>query len=419
MGNRIVDPSWTAEQPMPMPAVFRLINAVGRILPRSMPKLTPEWILERASKQFGMTDPGDPGFLEAMRALLDSYRKESGAALLYRQSFRMIMVRQAIIRLAVVDFLKRLPEIEETAIKKPLFIVGLPRTGTTLLHHLLGQDPHGRPLLHWEARVPAPPPDPETYDSDNRIEQERAGLQGLYDRFPQLGAIHYVESDGPDECYHLFQNAFATDVYNYFIHLPSYRDWLMGYDMHGAYAFYKKQLQLLSWKFPEQHWVLKAPMHLPFLDVLLDTFPDASVIHTHRDPVEIVPSMCSFAVFLRRMTSGYYQPLKTARQIESHLEEIMNRAAAMRERLPGERFHDLSYRALIDDPIAAVRGIYERFGYEYTDEFEERMKAWLEKNKAHQNKYGKHVYSMEQFELEPNALRDKFARYIETYKPYL
>ncbi len=413
-----IDPNWTAEQPMPRPFMMRLVNTLAWVLPGSTPKCSPEWVMDRAKKQLGFMDHGDEAFLEAMGALIESYQREAGASFTFRHGFRSHIVRQMMVRLGVMEFLNRMPDIVETPVEQPLFIAGFPRTGTTLLHHLLAQDPVARPLRYWETRQPAPPPLPDNYETDTRIGPEEAGLQGLYAAFPQLAAIHYVEARGPEECNALFQNEFATNVYYYFMNIPSYVKWLLAEkDMRGPYDFYKKQLQMLACKFPPARWVLKAPMHLLFLDALLDVFPDACVVQTHRDPVEIVPSMCSLSLFLRRMSTGWNKPLALGGQIADHLAEVMERGVALRRKLDPARFCDVSYQRLVADPIAEVRRIYGHFGLDYTDAFEERMKTWMAENRQH--KHGKHVYSMDQFGLKTEPLREMFADYSEAYREFL
>ncbi len=393
------------------PAWMRLFNATGRVLERlgvGGSPMDPAELMSAAERRTGLSDWGDGRFREGLTILVESFNAGSSTPF-GRLFFRTFCVNLLVSRLRIQDDLKRHPEILDVPIRRPLFIVGLPRSGTTLLHRLMAQDPRARTLRTWETMEPSPPPRTETYETDPRIGRARRSIKGLYALAPQIRAAHNFEADQPEECNQLFANMFAAAILGYMFDVPEYVEWLGQTGHVENYAEFRRQLQLLSWRCPGDHWLLKAPAHLFSLDAVLANFPDASLVVTHRDPLKAVPSACSLAAALRGITTDLVDLRRLGADITEVLAVGVERALSLRETTDPARFFDVPYAALTADPIEVIQGVYRHFDYPFTPGFADRMKHWLAENPQH--KHGVHRYSPEQFGLNPAAIHERFAGY--------
>ncbi|MCW5869805.1 MAG: sulfotransferase [Candidatus Eremiobacteraeota bacterium] len=244
-----------------LPWWARFLNELGR---RSgyVPVLDEEEMLATARRRTGLRDFGADTFREPLRVLLRAWKEEAGLSPLGRWLVRQEGLLRLCNRLRIQDTLQRYPQILDFPLQKPLVITGLPRSGTTLLHNLLSQDPQARPLLFWEGRRPAPPPSPDNYRNDSRVARSRWELRGGMAIIPEVVKAHWAESDAPAECNGLFQNSFMSPLFGVMASLPNYGQWLLACDPLPAYREYRRQLQLLGWNFPGRRWVLKAPAHM-------------------------------------------------------------------------------------------------------------------------------------------------------------
>ena len=228
--------------------------------------------------------------------------------------------------------------------------------------------------------------------------------------------MHALTAEGPQECDPLFAFTFHGPIFYVTFGITSYMDWLMKTDMGPAYAFYKKELQILGRHFADRHRVLKAPMHLGFTRYLLSNFPDAAIVQTHRDPCEAVPSLCSLVYYLRKLATHRRDPDEIGSQWNELLAVYMNKNIAFREK-NNDSFLDVGFRSLVADPIATVREIYGHFGYQYSRDFENAMRSYLSENRR--NKHSKHRYSRRQFGLTRTKLKTSFAGYYQRYAAFL
>lgn len=393
----------------------RWFNAAARVVGRRRPFAErEEAFLDRARAKAGRDDFGDPGFREGLRVLLRAYDEESRLNPFGRWMSEQVLLGALAARLAVVAQWKAQPEMLERPIERPLVILGLPRTGTTALHHLLAQDPANQVLEYWLGTSPGPRPPRETWARDPRYKPVSQGLALSYWLDPRLRAIHDLSADGPDECRHLLLQCFSDDTYDSNATIPSYTAWYRRCDMRPAYAWHRDCLKLIgATSPPERRWVLKYPAHMAHLHVLLETYPDACVVQTHRDPAEVLPSLCSLVTHWR----GIYEdevdrPRVAAWQVELWATRIAH-ALAVRDRGDPARFLDLDFRQIRDDPAGAVRRIYTHFGRALSDEAAGRIEAWARTNP--QGRHGGHRYAAEDFGLDPGALRERFAFYTERF----
>jgi len=392
-----------------LPFKIRMLFLLGQVFP-GLPPISVKRIMREAQRQTGLTDWGDAPLEEGLSRLVASFKREAKAHIFARMSFKAMCVRQAAVRLGVARDLAQHPDILETPIRGPLFVAGLPRTGTTLLHNLLALDPEARPLLYWEQECPTPPPQPETHDSDPRIAESARRLEQIYRVAPQLPAIHHMSPQAPEECNGLMETCFASHRFPMLYDLPSYMAWLQEADLTEVYAHHKQQLQILSWRFPPKRWTLKAPSHLSHLEALLRVYPDARIVITHRDPAEALPSICSLAHLFRRLASIKADPKRLGPQLMEMLATGLEKAEPVRAAHP-QKFVDVGYRRLVAEPIATVRAIYERFGLPVSAAFEEAMNQWLAENRQH--KHGVHQYTLADFGLTEAMIQTRFAAYLE------
>ncbi len=314
-------------------------------------------------------------------------------------------------RLKIQSQLEQRPDWRAVPIDRPLFIIGYPRTGTTLLQNLLSLDTHSRTLKMYEALCPVPPESPGDPRRDPRINLAKKFIKMTHYISPQVPIIHSLNPKGPDECLKLLENTFTSPHFLLYFHAPSYWQWLTHEapeSFANVYAYHRRQLQLLSEGKVGVRWVLKAPVHLFFLDALLKAYPDASIVFMHRNPQTAIASFCSLLAVSRAIASDRIN-LREIGEFATNLYEISyERATRAREAAgnPGQ-FYDIDYQDLVNDPLGTVRGIYEHFGYTHDPGLEQSIKDWLKHNPQH--KHGVHRYSMEKFGLDAQRLT-KIAR---------
>jgi hypothetical protein len=397
-----------------LPFLLHCVNWVGKLIQKGgagRRNFSEESVVAAARRRTGLPDPLDEDFRGPLRILLADYRDNANFSFIGSWGLRRLCVEIVTNRLLIQDALRRHPEITQTPIRKPLFVVGLPRTGTTLLYNLLAQDPAGRPLLAWETLQPALSARDEARARDWRIASAKFYVGLLNTLAPQLRIVHAIEATGPEECTNLLANCLVS-AHLVDPHMPHYTEWLLGLTAQTtvhAYQRYREQLQTLAWRHNGGHWVLKSSAHLLALDALFTVFPDAHVVHNHRDLNEVVPSLCS----LYATTLGaVYERLDLAHLGRFYVRfwsSVLERALEARRRLDPAALYDLSYYDLVADPVNAVRQIYHFFGNEFGDGLEARMRAWLTRNPQH--KFGRHRYDLDQFGLAPEDLGRAFQSY--------
>ncbi|MCZ6634131.1 MAG: sulfotransferase [bacterium] len=343
------------------------LNAQGNRIGLPMINLSEASLMASARKATGLDDFGDEDFLTPMRILLRAYEEEAALSFLGRTILRTETVQALSNRLLVQEELKRHPEILDVPVTRPIFIVSFPRTGTTMLHNLFVQHPQTRVPRTWELRRPAPAPDPATDHSDVRIDLTRKELAYLFRLIPVFRALHPMTATGADECFYLFQNAFASPVLSVQAHVPNYLAWFMQADFVPIYRYYRTMLQLMQWKYPGTYWVLKCPFHLFALDALLEVFPDACVIQTHRDPWKVIASSCSVYEVTRLMFTESPDPIAIGKQWLTEWGTAIQRMLQVRARANPDRFYDVHYRDLVADPIKTMKEIHAHFDLSFDD----------------------------------------------------
>jgi hypothetical protein len=371
-------------------------------------------LLAEAAAKAGRVRFADDSFRAPLARLLASLDREANLHETGRATQHARIVESLVMRHGLEEHEARHPEIAREEIAAPLVIVGLARTGTTMLHRLLSSDPGLYAARWWEVRFPAPLPGYDGRWPDPRIAEARAQVAWILEHQPVLAAIHPWDAEGPDEEIMLMEHSFLSHVPESGANVPSYRAWLDAQILRPAYTLLRRLLQFLQWQKRQrgevgERWVLKTPMHLGYLDLLFEAFPGAQVIQTHRDPLETIPSVASMYLALWGLAAEKPDPLEVGRQCLERYAGALRRCLAARERLPAERFVDVDYREVARDPLGAVRRIYTAFGRALSPAAEAAMQAWVAKNPREHRP--PHEYAMETFGYAREVIEHEFAAY--------
>lgn len=372
-------------------------------------------MLATATRRTGLADFGDDSFRDPLARLVRSIESEARLNLIGRVAAREDLTGMLMNRLFIERDRTRHPAIAREEVRRPLVILGMPRSGSTFLHGLLAQDPAHRVPLHWELRFPSPPPERATRATDPRIARAARHIRWFHRLAPEFKKIHPVGAELPEECVVVLSHAFRSFEFSSTWFVPSYQSWLEQADLEPAYRYHRRVLQHLQWRSPGERWLLKAPPHLPGLRALCAVYPDADLVMTHRDPLEVVASVASLHVTLRRTFSRAVDPLAVGPEVSRMLADDIRRGSAARDDgcAPPERFLDVWYTQLMDDPLGVVRRIYRHFDLPLTADAEARMRAYLA---AHpKDREGRHVYSLAQFGLDVDVERARYREYWDRW----
>jgi hypothetical protein len=375
-------------------------------------KLVPDELVAAARAETGLSDFGGETFRLGLTRLTDALRDEADLSPLGTEIMGMRLTGHLAARLRVTDTVRQHPEIADEQIEAPIFIIGLPRTGTTALSNLLHADPGIRSLRMWESSSPVPPPESATEDTDPRIAEAAAGLDAMYDTFPKMRALHFQSPTGPTECQDLLGMEFRTSHFDGMAIVPSYTEWVLGCDMTPAYEIHRRTLQLLQWHCPPRQWHLKTPVHMLSLPALRQVYPDARFIWTHRDPSEVMGSVCSLIEYTRSWVSE--QPSRGIGPEQTAIwAEALRRAMSFRDDLGDEHFVDVGFRSFNDDPVGTVRRCFEQFGIPFEARSEAAVTAWSEAHRPGRD--GSHQFELSDFGLSADGVRRDFAFYLERF----
>jgi hypothetical protein len=368
-------------------------------------------LLAEAREATGLSDFGGEDFRPGLRALIEIVREnpftEKGRA---QHRARLVMLLST--RLRCQEAFRRHPEILARTVERPMFLTGLPRSGTSALFNLLAADPAARPLLLWEGIFPDPNWDLAPGELDPRYKAMKAMSEQTRKKNPEFTKAHFADADTPEEC--VLLHAFGLDggQLGYELMLEPYASWFAGHDLCPLYRYYADLLRLLDWQRPGERWLLKTPAHLWALDALVATFPDCCIVWNHRDPATCVASISSMLWMIIRdrveITADQFGP-----RVLAHYADSMDRALAVRARLDPARFVDVDYDALVADNLAAARSIYDHFGLPFAG----RTRAALEAHAAGHPKdqHGRHEYDLATYWLTREQVDERFADYRERF----
>jgi hypothetical protein len=396
--------------------VIAVADRVGRLIERVNVhpfRLDPDTMRTAARKRVGaaVVPSGDEFFSEPLSVLARALDTEARLTFTGRYFARDTIVTLLGHRLQMEQSWREHPEILAEEIEHPIVIVGLPRSGTTLLQDLLATDPANRSLLHWEATNPWPPPEAATYESDPRIERSRKAFRAFDYIAPDAKLIHPLGPQLPTECVSLLNHSFASLEFAATYRVPSYVEWYLQAELTPHYFDLRSQLQLLQWHCRRERWVLKSPTHLFALPSLRAAFPGARIVQLHRDPLEAVASFASMVAILRGATSDHVDLAEVGSSWAALWAEGLDRFMAERDADPELEVLDLDYRSLLADPVGTVLALYAHFGIEASDAAVAAMHTHVSAHPQHE--HGIHRYSLEQFSLDRDRLAEQFSKYRE------
>ncbi|MFI1918717.1 sulfotransferase family protein [Nocardia sp. NPDC020380] len=359
-----------------------------------------------ATKVVGLDDFGSDDYREALGVLLESYQRDAGLTELGSKMSRYFLRNALVARALSEASWKANPEYTETPVSRPIFVTGLPRTGTTALHRLLAADPQHQALEMWLADFPQPRPPRETWADNPIYQQLDAGFAQHRIENPEFMGVHYMTAAEVEECWQLLRQTVKSIAYESLAYLPTYSQWLQQQEWTDAYARHKANLQLIGLG-DTRRWVLKNPSHLFALDALMEVYPDALIIQTHRDPVTIVGSSCSLS---EQATKGWSTTF-VGEKIGATQLELWSRGlrefTAARERYNPDQFLDIEFDELRADPFGTVEKIYSTFGLESTEAGRTAMRALDEDSKSGDRK-PQHKYSLADYGLTEDRVRAEF-----------
>ena len=363
-----------------LPSYVRVLNRVDRRLRAfglGLFPFEPAALLEIAARQAKLHDYAEDGtFHTALEALCRSAEEDARLTLVGRRVIRQFMIRALVNRLRRIHAQKREPEIADTVLVPPIIVIGLPRSGTTFLHHVLTLDNTARPLLFWELMEPIPGHGP-----DRRRAELQSTLAGMKSMVADLDAKHHFDADNPEECMLLLDSTLVSLSYWTFAPLYGYAKWFRQQDQRAPYRVYRWLLQLFQQKSPGRRLTLKAPAHTGALAALLEAIPDARIVQTHRDPADVVPSLNSLIFSLHALVTEEVDVRRMAAENMAHLEHMIERSEAARARAPCSVL-DVQYDEMFRDPVACVKRIYDHFDIELNSTLAERIRSFAAQPKS-------------------------------------
>jgi hypothetical protein len=385
-------------------------------VPDGVAALDLDHLAEQARRSTGLDDFGEESWREGAERLVAELAQGAGLTDLGVAIAAGEIEGYLANRLRIVDWVRRHPAITARDVRPPIVILGLPRTGTTILFGVLAQDRANRVPRTWEVDRPWPPPEAATYDTDPRIDEVDATLAGTELLIPGFLGMHDMGARLGQECVRITAGDFRSMIFFTQYRVPHYQRWLLHEaDMAPAYRYHRLFLQYLQSANPAERWVVKSPAHLWALRALMGEYPDALVVHTHRDPVRVVCSLASLTDLLRRLASDDVSLGAVAAGWVDDIAEGLDRAVSARRdgTVRPERAVDVFFGDFLADPMAVVRTIYERLGLELSDEAEARMRRFLAENP--QEKHGGHRYHFADTGLDEGALRERTRAYEQYF----
>jgi hypothetical protein len=372
---------------------------------------SPESIIEKATSITGLSDFGTDDYSDGFAALHASFAADGGLTEAGQKSARGMLRGALTARLMSEAGFAAYPRYADVPVERPIFVTGLPRTGTTFLHRLLVADPAHQGLELWLAEAPQPRPERSLWESNLAYQFLAAGIERHRAAHPTFGAVHEVAADQVEECWQLLRQSFRSVSYECLYHLPSYSSWLSGQDWVPPYARHRRNLQLLGLWDAGKRWVLKNPSHLFALDALMAVYPDALVVVTHRPAPVAIASMCSLAAQASDGWSSVFTGETIGRdQLETWARGLSLFNAA-RSRYPAAQFYDVAYDDLVAAPMDVVEKVYSAFGLPLPEQAAAAMRALVPAGSGSGSGGGAggHRYTLADFGLTAAQVNERFA----------
>jgi len=400
-----------------LPLLYTLANMLGRVmLAAKLPilRLDEQSLSERAMKQTGLTDFGDPHYREGLLKLLESAERDANLHPLGRLMANDLVTNYLVQRLRLMETRKREPEIFSQPLVPPLIVTGFARSGTTFLHRMLALDPAHRGIPHWMLVRPFARKNENDADIERRMAETERALRIWQPMLPGLDSIHYTRADSAEECILALGLTFNSIFFGTIMPVYGYVDWYMQQsETLQKYQEYRWLLQVYQTQEPGRRLTLKAPAHAGNLAALLNAMPEAMVVQTDRDPVPCVSSTCSLLYTFYLSMTYEVDVRRMARMILRLFEVMGQRNLAFREANPGV-VHEVMYDSLVSDPFETVRRIYSHFDLPWTDAYASKLEEFIRNHPK--DKHGKHEYAAADFELTEDEIADRLQFYYERRK---
>ncbi len=381
-------------------------------------RLTEGALLDAARTNTGLADFGDEAdWREGFQRLVQSLNEEARLNAVGRLIAFNELLRHLENRLRVTEDVRRHPEILDVEIVKPLFMVGLPRTGSTIMHDLLAKDPANRVPMTWECHLMSPPAEAATYETDPRIAVcERHFEQTSRALIPEFQALHEMGAHLAQECLMLNAFDFKSIIFANQFRIPGYQHWVENAAQMSVYRTHKRQLQYMQWRNPRERWVLKSTGYHWGLDAICRVYPDARLVMTHRDPLKLIASHCSLVSMACSMGSDEVDRLEIGRMWSASWEDAMRRCVAFRTsgRPEARGVFDMHFPEMLKDQVGMAQRIYEHFDMSMSEEALHRMRSFLEQNPR--DRHGTHRYTLEQFGLDRVKERERYRFYQDYFE---
>jgi Sulfotransferase family len=364
-----------------------------------------------ASRLTGLTEFGTDDYSDGLAVILESYARDAELTPLGQKVARVGLRGALAARLLSEAGWAAYPEHREVPIERPIFVTGLPRSGTTALHRLLAADPSHQGLELWLAEMPQPRPPRDTWADNPVFQHIQAGYQRHHIEHPEFMGVHYIAADTIEECWQLLRQTLRSVSYECLAHLPTYSAWLREQDWTGPYQRHRRNLQLIGLTAPAHRWVLKNPSHLFALDAIMAAYPDALVIQTHREPRAVIGSMCSLAA---HATDGWSHRFRGtvigSGQLELWARGLAEFAAA-RAGYDQAQFLDVDYADFTADPVGTVESVYANFGLPYSGAAADAV-ATLHAEASRGEGRPAHRYALADFGLTDGQVDERFSGFL-------
>jgi hypothetical protein len=393
-----------------LPFALRALNRVGGPIASRLLSLDPDDLLAAASARTDLNDYGDPSFREPLGVLLEAFERDADLSVLGRIASRGLVLQLLANRLRIEDLFRRHPEIEAERVERPIIIAGLPRTGTTHLHNLVSQDPSLRSLPYWESLEPVPNP---REAPDGRIARCEKGLAMVHRVMPLFPLMHEMTSDARHEEIQLLAIEFSTMLFESSYFVPSYAAWYKRSDQRPAYRYLRRCLQALQWLQGPRRWVLKSPQHLEQQRALIEIFPDATFVQTHRDPVRITASLCTMIAYGSRMNARRVDPVAIGRYWAARTEDLLRGSIEGRAALPPAQVIDVHFKQFMKDDVATAERVLEFASHPVTDAARAAIRAFMDANPR--GKHGTIEYRLEDVGLDEAERRAALRFYSDHF----
>ena len=378
-------------------------------------QLEPDALMDAAVAKTGLSDFGDDGFREPLDVLCTAFRTEAGLSATGIVTNHTLLVQLLKNRLLIQDLLRRHPEIHDVRIEAPIIVCGLPRTGTTHLHNLMAADPALRSLPYWESLEPvlADGERPGPGEPDPRIARTEVALDFINTAMPYFKRMHEMTVDHVHEEIQLLAIDFSTMLFETTSAMPSWRDYYLTHDQTPHYEYLRTVLKALQWLRGGERWVLKSPQHLEQFPVLRETFPDATFVVTHRDPVSVTTSVATMITYTARLSHEVVDPNRIGGFWADRIERMLQACVDHRDALPADQSIDVHFDEFMADDVAMVERIYDLAGQPMTDSARAAMQAFMDGHPR--GKFGGIVYDLADFGLDPAERREALRFYTDRF----